>query len=333
MKKKLYLIDNDNQRDPRLNLALEEYALRNVDIDHDYVFLYINQPSVIIGRHQNAFGEVNLEYAKEHGIQVIRRISGGGAVYHDQGNLNFSFITHFEKSKFNNYKKFTEPVIKVLRSLGVEAVLDGRNGIVVDGRKISGNAQFTRKERMFSHGTLLFDSNLNNLIQALDVRSGRFESRAIKSTRSRVANISQFLSSKMKIDQFKQLLIHGIFGNSQNVPILKFPKSRWRKIWELADRKYGSWEWNFGESPEFHFKNSRQFSFGEIDVTMVIKKGMIRALKFSADFPIRRDISELEKFLTDIRYEKEALTVALKTAHLSRYFGEITDKAFLDLLY
>src|SRR5690554_2341039 len=161
----MIFIDNEGNNDPHLNLALEEYIVRNFK-DKDYLLFYINEPSIIIGRNQNTLEEINQSYVEENGIHVVRRISGGGAVYHDLGNLNFSFITNYDKKSLNNFRKFTEPIINVLQSLEVNAELKGRNDIVADGRKISGNAQFSTAKRMFSHGTLLFDSNLSEVANA-----------------------------------------------------------------------------------------------------------------------------------------------------------------------
>ncbi|MDF2726267.1 MAG: lipoate--protein ligase, partial [Paenibacillus sp.] len=186
-------IDNRGMTDPALNLALEEIALKTFPADEDYLLFYINEPSIIIGKNQNTVEEVNAGYVKEHGIHVVRRLSGGGAVYHDLGNLNFSFITNDDGQSFHNYRKFTDPVVQALRKLGVEAELTGRNDIQVGERKISGNAQYSTKGRMFSHGTLMFDSEIDNVVSALNVNAEKIKSKGVKSIRSRVANICEFL--------------------------------------------------------------------------------------------------------------------------------------------
>ncbi|MDA8352956.1 MAG: lipoate--protein ligase, partial [Firmicutes bacterium] len=159
----MLFIDNQNHYDPRINLAIEEYALKHLDIDETYLLFYINDPSIIIGRNQNTVEEIQVDYCREHGIHVVRRLSGGGAVYHDRGNLNFSFITKDDGESFLNFRKFTEPVVRALRRLGVEVELTGRNDLQVGEKKISGNAQFTTKGRMFSHGTLMFDVDLERV--------------------------------------------------------------------------------------------------------------------------------------------------------------------------
>lgn len=329
----MLFIDNRGATDPRMNLALEEFALRNLRTDEDCLLFYINEPSVIIGRHQNTLEEINLDYVEAHSIHVVRRISGGGAVYHDPGNLNFSFITRFDKSHFNNYKKFTAPVIRTLNKLGVPAELNGRNDIVAGGRKISGNAQFTSKNRMFSHGTLLFDSNLEDVVASLKVKKGKFESKGIKSVRSRVANISEFLDKEMDILEFRQVLLENIFEETPDIPRYDFSDAELQQIESLAKTKYSSWDWNFGESPKFNVKNAHRFPFGEIEVRILVDKGLIQNIKFYGDFFAQRDIGELEKLLTNIRYEREDIDEAIRNSDLTQYFGLITPPEFLDLLY
>ena len=165
----LKLIDNNNVTDPCINLSLEEFCVRNLDMKDDYLLFYINEPSIIIGKHQNTIEEINMKYVKDNNINVVRRISGGGTVYHDKGNLNFSFMTRHSQKSIHNFKLFTDPVIRVLNQLGVKAILNGRNDITVEGRKISGNAQFTDTRSMFSHGTLLFDSDIEGRYDQFEV--------------------------------------------------------------------------------------------------------------------------------------------------------------------
>ena len=233
----MYYIDSGNMFDPTLNLALEEYALTNFDLDESYLLFYINEPSIIIGKNQNTFAEINPEYVQEHGIHVVRRLSGGGAVYHDRGNLNFSFITKNDGNAFRNFHRFTEPIIAALRKLGVQAELTGRNDIQVGDRKISGNAQFATKGRMFSHGTLLFDVNLDNIAQALQVDAEKIASKGIASVRSRVANIREFLQEDMTIEMFRETLLQFLF-EGRTVPVRRLTDVDWNRVHELAEQRY-----------------------------------------------------------------------------------------------
>ncbi|HXT49345.1 MAG TPA: lipoate--protein ligase, partial [Gemmatimonadaceae bacterium] len=189
----MLFVDNRDVTDARLNLALEEHVLRNAMADDDLLLFYVNSPAIIIGRNQNTIEEINSDVVAARGIQVVRRVSGGGAVYHDLGNLNFSFMTRDVHARFNRYDLFNRPVVDVLEELGVPAEIGGRNDILAGGRKISGNAQFATAGRMFSHGTLLLDSNLDDVTAALRPKPGKVESKGVKSIRSRVANISEFL--------------------------------------------------------------------------------------------------------------------------------------------
>jgi lipoate-protein ligase A len=242
------LILNNDNRDPCINLALEEYCVRNLDISVPYLLLYINDPSIIIGKHQNTLEEINLPYVRANNIRVARRISGGGAVYHDHGNLNFSFIRRFGQGQMLRFEEFTRPVTRALAELGIHAELGGRNDITVDGRKISGNAQFTTVHSMFSHGTLLFDSRLDQVEEALNVKTGKIASKGVKSVRSRVANISEFLHQPIAMEQFREHLIRSIFEGRNPVPEYRLGEQEWEQVHHLADSVYRQWDWTYGMS-------------------------------------------------------------------------------------
>src|SRR5699024_8084444 len=208
----MIFIDNEGITDPRINLAIEEYAIRNFTDHNDYLLFYINEPSIIIGRHQNTLEQVNQEYVEEHHIHVVRRISGGGAVYHDLGNLNFSFMTDYNPEKLNNFKQFTAPIIKILNEMSVPAEMKGRNDIEANGKKISGNAQFSSVKRMFSHGTLLLNCDLSEVTKALTVKMTKIKSKGHKSARARVANIAEFLDEPLTTEAFKEKIVKGLYN-------------------------------------------------------------------------------------------------------------------------
>ncbi len=324
--KQMILIDNQDIREARLNLALEEYAVRNLDLDDSHLLFYINDPAIIIGKHQNTTEEINAAYVKQNNIHVVRRISGGGAVYHDNGNLNFSFITHFSNDNFNNYEKFTRPVIEALNQLGVNAELEGRNDIVVAGRKISGNAQYRWKDQMLSHGTLLFDTNLENVVQALNVSAEKIISKGIKSIRSRVANIKEFLPRDMNIEEFRQILLEHIFAAQKDIPQRPFNEHDWDAIQTLAREKYHSWDWNYGRSPAFNLQRRKRFAIGTIDIKLDVMRGLIKNTKIYGDFFAQNDIRELEKQLIGTRYDFDALKMGLRNFPLDAYFGGSLDR-------
>ena len=243
----MLFIDNRDMHDPSMNLALEEYILRHLPAENDYLLFYINEPSIIIGKNQNTLEEINEEYVRENGIHITRRLSGGGAVYHDHGNLNYSFITKDDGESFRNYRKFTEPVIQALRAMGVEAELSGRNDIQVGERKISGNAQFSTRGRMFTHGTLLFQSDLSHVASALKVNPEKFKSKSTKSVRSRVANISEFLQEPMSVEQFRSTLLSSLYQGA-DVQRYELTEADWQGVRALSEERYRSWDWNYGRS-------------------------------------------------------------------------------------
>lgn len=329
----MLFIDNRGITDPRINLALEEYALRNFKRAESFLLFYINSPSIIIGRNQNTLEEINHEYVRDNGIHVVRRISGGGAVYHDFGNLNFSIITDYALEKFNKYGEFTRPVVEVLHDLGVPAELSGRNDILVEGRKISGNAQFTSGGRMFSHGTVLFDSKLEEVVAALNVKMSKIESKGLKSVRSRVANISEFLSEPLTIEEFRARILERIFGSRTDLPLLELNEADWEAVHELTARKYATWEWNYGESPEFNVQKTRRFPAGEIDLRIDVQEGRISRLRVFGDFIGSADVAGLEAILRGIRYEPADLAEALRDVEVGEYFGAVEKEEFLGLLY
>lgn len=329
----MIFIENEGITDPRINLALEEYALRNFDYNHDYLLFYINEPSIIIGRNQNTLEEINHEYVKENGIHVVRRISGGGAVYHDLGNLNFSFLTNYDRSNLNNFHKFTEPVIKVLNDIGVEAELKGRNDILVNDRKISGNAQFSSVKRMVSHGTLLFDTDMNGVMSALDVKMSKIESKGHKSARSRVANISEFLDKPMDVGEFRSQLLEGLYEDREEFETYHLSDEEWQQVHRLKDEKYATWDWNFGSSPKFNIQRNRRFPIGEIDLRIDVEKGYINNVKIYGDFFGRKPIGQLEERLQGIRYERDDIKKVLAPVEVEEYFGEVPKADFMELVY
>lgn len=330
----MYFIDNKGITDPRINLAIEEYALKTMDIEKDsFLLFYINEPSIIIGKNQNTVEEIDTAYVEANGIHVVRRLSGGGAVYHDLGNLNFSFITKDDGESFRNFKKFTEPVVQALAAMGVKAELLGRNDILVEGRKISGNAQFSTNGRMFSHGTLMFDTEIERVVSALKVRKDKIESKGIKSIRSRVANISEFLQEPMTIEQFRMEILKSIFGGKEKIQYRELTDDDWKKIHELSEKRYANWDWNYGKSPKFNMQHSHRFPVGGIDVRLHVNKGVIESVNIYGDFFGVGEVAHIEEQLTGVPYNKQSIDEALGAIDISTYLGGITKEEFLQLIY
>lgn len=330
----MYFIDNKGITDPQINLAIEEYVLRTMDIEEDsFLLFYINEPSIIIGKNQNTIEEIDTDFVERNGIKVVRRLSGGGAVYHDLGNLNYSFITKDDGESFRNFKRFTEPVVEALSKIGVKAELIGRNDLLVEGRKISGNAQFATQGRMFSHGTLMFDTEIDTVVSALKVRKDKIESKGIKSIRSRVANISEFLKEPMTIEEFRLEILKSIFGGEENIKYKELTEEDWENIHELSRERYANWDWNYGKSPKFNMQHSHRFPVGSIDVRLQVNKGLIEDIAIFGDFFGIGEIEKLQGKLRGVSYSRQAIEEALSEIDVPTYLGGITTEEFVQLIY
>jgi lipoate-protein ligase A len=328
----MIFLDNKGISDPKINLAIEEYALKNLAVDKTILLFYINKPSIIIGKNQNTIEEINQAYVNDHQIDVVRRLSGGGAVYHDLGNLNFSFITKDDGNSFHNFRMFTQPVIDALKKLGVQAELTGRNDIEVNGRKISGNAQFASRGRMFNHGTLIFDSEIEQLVSALNVKQEKIESKGIKSIRSRVANISEFLTEEMTMEEFKTHLLQSIFSGISEIPTYEWTEADWIAIEKISEERYQNWDWNYGKSPSFNIQKQHRFPIGSIDARLTVENGRIESCKIYGDFFGVGDAAEVEDSLVGVKYTFEDLSEALKEINVKHYFGNISHGELANML-
>lgn len=333
----MYFIDNKGITDPRINLAIEEYAVKNMDVEKDsYLLFYINEPSIIIGRNQNTAEEINTKFVDDNNIHVVRRLSGGGAVYHDLGNLNFSFLTKDDGESFRNFQKFTEPVTEALAEMGVEAKLEGRNDILVDGKKISGNAQFATNGRMFSHGTLMFDTEIERVVKALNVSKDKIESKGIKSIRSRVTNIKDYLPEEhqdMTIEEFRMAILRSIFGGEENIQYVELTEEDWENIHQLSKERYQNWEWNYGRSPKFNMKHSHRFPVGSVDVRIQVKRGKMEDIHIYGDFFGVGDVQEIEEALRGVEYRRDAIDEAVAPLNIEKLLGGISKEEFIDLIY
>ncbi len=320
--------------DPQYNLAFEEYCFKNLDKAEDYVILWINGPAIIVGKNQNTIEEVNPQYVRENNIKVVRRVTGGGAVYHDLGNLNFSIITSAAGSEKIDFKKFNIPILKALEKLGINGELSGRNDMTIDDKKFSGIAQSVWKNRVLNHGTLLFDTSLDVLSQALNVKADKYESKGVKSVRSRVTNIRDYLTEDVDINVFRNLLLKYIFEMEGLSPeVYKLTKAELKGVDKLFQEKYSTWEWNYGESPKFNYKNYKKFTFGSIEIRFDVSNGKVNHCKIFGDFFGTMDVSLLEEKINGLKYEKSTLEVELINEPLEKYFGDISIEEFLNLIF
>ena len=318
----LYIMNDSN--DPYFNMALDEYVVKHLDPSNDYFYFYQNKPTVVIGRNQNTIEEVNSEYVKNHDVTVVRRMSGGGAVYHDQGNINFTFVVDYRKEDFNSIERFAKAIIKALGKFGVDTEFSGRNDITIDGKKFSGNAQYVTKKRILHHGTLLFDSDLSVLAKALNVKAEKITSKGIKSVKSRVTNVKDYLQTDVTVSKFKEMLLKFVFEveGSELEEYTLTPKDM-ANIMRLRNEKYSTWKWNYGNAPEFDLTRSCRFDGGEVQVNMNVRDGIITDIKFFGDFMSMRDISEVEEKLKGLRFRQNDIRSVLLQMDLKEYFGSI----------
>lgn len=303
--------------DPAYNLAFEEYVLTHWTVG-DILILWQNDNAVIIGRNQNTAEEINQSFVDTHGIHVVRRNTGGGAVYHDLGNLNYSFITDEGASR----NAFTQPVVRALCDLGMDAEASGRNDILVSGKKVSGTAQQISKGRILHHGTLLFDSDSNMISGALTPDPGKYQSKGVKSVRSRVGNIRAFLQQDMTITAFWAHLKRTL-GDAGMVDA-QLTAEELAQVEKLKAEKYDTWQWNYGRSPAYDTQVKRRFSGGTLDVRLTVKQGVIAQIKIYGDFLAVSPVHILEEALLGCEYRREAIQQTLSGLPVEACLGGIT---------
>jgi len=294
--------------DPYFCLAAEEYLLKN--FTEDIFMLWQSENAVVVGKHQNLLAEINYPFVHENNIALCRRISGGGTVFHDSGNVNFSFIKNVKSTAEISFKQFTAPVVEALAKLGVTATTSGRNDLLIDGLKISGNAEHVFKNRVLHHGTLLFNSDLQNLGQAIKVSPGKYESKAVQSNRSPVANISQFLKIPMTTGEFIQFLL-GVQLENQENSFYVLNENHIQSIEKLSTEKFKTWEWNFGYSPNYSFKNEVEIEGKMLKIEMLVERGRILESNICGDYFTPEIASRLSKHLQNRKHFLEDVNEVL----------------------
>uniref|UniRef100_UPI00321684F9 lipoate--protein ligase n=1 Tax=uncultured Draconibacterium sp. TaxID=1573823 RepID=UPI00321684F9 len=290
---------NLENTDPYFCLATEEYLLKN--FNDDIFMLWQSDDTVVLGKHQNALAEINYPFVRRKNITVARRISGGGTVFHDAGNVNFTFIKNVKSPAEISFKQFTEPVVEALSKLGIQATTSGRNDLLIEGFKISGNAEHVFKNRVLHHGTLLFNSDLKNLGQAIKVVPGKYESKAVQSNRSPVANISGFLKKQMTVKDFIDFLIDVQLKKEGNNKY-SITETDTEIIAKLADEKFRTWDWKFGYSPKYRFKNEVEIEGKKLVIQLSVKKGSIEECNISGDFFAEDEAGKFSSEMTGRRH-------------------------------
>lgn len=317
---------------PYYNLAVEEYILKNFSLDEEFIFLWQNTPTIVVGNNQNTIEEINMKFVKDNNISVVRRMSGGGAVYQDSGNLNFTFFASVSENSRISMKKYAYPIVNALKDMGVPAEVSGRNDITVEGKKVSGNAQRIFKNKILHHGTLLFDSDLDVLEKSLKVGIDKIKSKGIKSIRSRVANISDHMPKKINIQSFQKILLKYLFKGKEPEQYHMSEKD-FNEINRLVKEKYATWNWNYGQSPNYTLKNSSRFSGGKFECYLDVQNGIIQNNKIHGDFLSVKDIADIEIELNGKKYERETLADTLSKFDLISYFGSISLEEILSVFF
>jgi len=326
-----YLESHSN--DSAYNLAFEEYIFRNLPIDdEEYVYLWINDKSVIIGKNQNAYAEINRDYVESNNVGVRRRITGGGAVYHDLGNLNFSFITKDRGEGKIDFKEYYIPIRNALLELGIPAELSGRNDLTVEGKKVIGASQSVWRGRVLSNGCILFDVQMENLAKTLNVRKEKLESKGVKSVKARVTNIKPYLKEDITTEKFKELLLKEIFKLKGEEPVeYKLTEDQLKEVEKIKRERFGNDDWNFGKSPAGSYANAIKFDIGFIETNFDVVKDKLENVKILGDFFGTEDVSELEQKLEGASFTGDEVLDILKGENLEGYFGKISPEEIAKL--
>lgn len=318
------LVIKRNSTDPYFNLAAEEYLVKN--IEEPCFMIWQNAPSVIVGKHQNPIREVNLSYTKKKNIPVIRRISGGGTVYHDLGNINYSFIDLGKQESLVNFKKYSQPILQLLNELEVNAQLTGKSDLTINGLKFSGNASHVYRNKVLHHGTLLFNSDLNILNESIKIQKVNIQDKAVNSNRSKVGNISDFLKQNIQLNDFKDLLIKHIKNIFPNSIEIDFSEDEILKIEKLAEEKYKQWEWNFGYSPKYTLNSIIEIDNTEVHFTTDIHKGFIKSIQTASNIP--EELMNAISSIINHQHEKSSILNALNNS-----FSNLVKEMLLKILF
>lgn len=317
-----YIVNKSNN--PAYNIALEAYAFRELLSEDEIFILWINEPAIIIGKHQNTIQEINKEYIDAHGIHIARRLSGGGAVYHDLNNLNYTIISNKSEEGAFDFKTFSQPVIETLADLGVKAEFTGRNDLEINGKKFCGNAQAYYKGRMMHHGCLLFDVDMTVLGDALKVSKDKIESKGIKSVRARVTNILDELPEKITVNEFSDKILAKMKETYPDMTEYILSEDELAKIQKSADEQFGNWDWVYGKAPEYTIERNVRYPAGKINTFANVEKSIIKNIKIYGDFFGIKDVQDIEELLVGTRYENKDVLEKLKTIDTTQYFSGMT---------
>jgi lipoate-protein ligase A len=313
--------------DANFNFALEAYAMRELKVSDEYFMFWRTCPTLMVGRFQNTLSEINMQYAKEHGINIVRRVTGGGTIYTDMNGWQFSFIV--KRRGRIEFETFTRPIIEALMSLGIRAELTGRNDLTIGGRKFSGNAQYINRDVTLHHGSILFDTDLEALVRALSVDDEKIVSKGIKSVRQRVTNVTEHLPRRIESLEFRDVMLSHLL---RGMDAYELTGADVDAVNEIKRTQFDTWAWNFGKSPKFNVTKESRFSGGKLCAKVLVEKGCISGIKFYGDFFAAESIEELEKDLAGCRYAEADIKSALVEARAQDCFYNITTDEILSCI-
>lgn len=317
--------------DPYYNMAFDEYCLESLPIDEPVFYLWQNRPAVIVGCNQEVNTEVNLEYLKQKGIALVRRVTGGGAVYHDLGNLNYTIVGRSEDLE-RDYPEYASIMMKALQSLGVPATLSGRNDILVNGKKVSGFAKRVIRNRLMVHGTLMYRVDVDVLTNVLNPSATKLQSKGIASVRSRVANLCDYLPEVQDIQTFSNRLEEILSGHYADAEY-QLTREQLATIQKLADEKFAQWEWNYGRSPKATLTHSARLACGTVEVHLTLAENRIASCRFGGDFLGNLPASDVEKALQGVVFEADSIRACLSQMEISHYFDGVVADDLVKLMF
>jgi len=316
---------------PHINLATEELMLKH--FDRDVFMLWRNDNTIVVGKHQNTLAEINYDYVKENNITVARRLSGGGAVFHDLGNLNFTFIKKDDNPRQADFHRYLQPILEVLQEMGVNAKFEGRNDLTIDGKKFSGNARTVYQNRVLVHGTLLVSSKMEDLAKALQTNPVKYQDKSVKSVKSRVTNIQEHLDKPMGVIEFRDHIMDQVMGMYSDSESYELTADDQVLVDQLYRDKYSTWEWNYGKSPNYNFSKTIRTDGGTIEVQLDVQQGVIKNARFLGDYFNSAPVENLENALKEVPHEHKNVKETLQQFNIEEYFHKVTPEALMEGMF
>ena len=315
---------------PYFNFALEEYLMKEKDLDNEIFMFWRTKPTVMVGKYQNTLEEINRKYVEENKVNVVRRVSGGGTIYTDMNSWQYSFIVKNYKGDSIDFKAFTQPIIRALQKQGVNAYFNSRNDLLIDGKKFSGNAQHIKGNCMLHHGSILFNTDIKAMVESITVAEEKIFSKGIKSIRERVTNVAEHLNKNVDSVGFRNMMIESLLENKKNV--YRLNEYDIMRVNEISKEKFESWEWNYGNDPKFNITKWGRFEGGKLEFKLDVEKGIIKNCKIYGDFFGSGEVNVISEAICGCKYEKKNIANILKEIQAEKYFYKISMNEILSCI-